>query len=246
MSPSASPATKQITLPDIERGLSCRRIEDAIQAPTMSMVKNAVGYGQTLVTVSKAVTAGMAYFAPNRRMSDGAIGMFAEELIEQYPHESVADVALFMQNAAKGRYGRKGEEGETFGQLDMQRLFIWFGQYLEEKAAMLERGEHLLQQQAEAHAKAIVTAHPGLKETVAEFVISAKEASDLAAKRTRLAKLERQLPDMTDDAMREAWKLYRTAEERSLIQAEAARRGLLGDDVKAAQLEIDNPQQSAA
>ena len=206
----------------------------------MSMAKNAVGYGQLLVTVSKAVTAGMAYFAPNRRLSDGAIGMFAEELITQYPHESVADVALFMHNAARGRYGRKGQEGETFGQLDMQRLFIWFEEYLEEKAAALERGEHVLQQQQDAHAKATIGAVTGLQDAVKDFVVSAKEASDLASKRNRIAKLAHDIPALTDDGLRACWKIYRLAEERQLIQAEAARRGLLGDEMKAAQLEIDN------
>ena len=203
------------------------------------MAKNAVGYGQVLVTVSKAVTAGMAYFAPNRRLSDSAVGMFAEELIAQYPHESVADVALFMRGAATGKYGRKGQEGETFGQLDMQRLFIWFGEYLEEKAFAMERGEHVMQQRDEQQAREIIGAVPGLQDAVKEFVVSAKEASDLASKRNRLAKLAHDVPGLTDDGLRECWKIYRLAEERTIIQAEAARRGLLGEELKAAQLEID-------
>jgi len=203
------------------------------------MAKRAIGATQTLALVSRAVMMSMQYFAPNRRLSDGAITIFAEEILDRYPYESVADVALFMRGAATGKYGRKGQEGETFGQLDMQRLFIWFAEYLEEKAAALERGEHVLQQRQDAHAKATIGAVPGLQDAVKEFVVSAKEASDLASKRNRLAKLAHDIPALTDDGLRECWKIYRLAEERQLIQAEAARRGLLGEEVKAAQLEID-------
>lgn len=209
------------------------------------MTKNALGYPQTVVAVSKAITAGMAYFAPNRRLSDDGVNTFAEELISQYPHESVADVALFMRGASTGKYGRKGEEGETFGQLDMQRLFIWFGQYLDEKAAAMERGEHLLQQQQEQHAKEIIGTIPELKRAVNEFVMETREARALDAARERRAKLTKQLPTMSDQEMRDAWPLYH-GEDRALIQAEAMRRGLLGEEMKAVQMEIDNPQQSAA
>lgn len=190
------------------------------------MAIRSIGYQQTLATVSLAVTKGMAYFSQNRRLSADQIALFADEIMSRYPHESLADISVFLRGASVGRYGRKGEEGETFGALDMQRLFIWFHQYLDEKAAKMERGEHELQQLQDRHATEIVGSIPGLKDAVKEFVVDAKERSEMVLQMSRLEHLKKHLPAMTDDELREEWKVRPRAEERSLIYAEAMNRGL--------------------
>ena len=225
-----SPATSQngsqavaLSKPEFERGLSCRTIEEAIAAPTIAMAKTSLGYEVVAATVALAVTKAMGYFAANRRLSTEQVMLFAEELLDQYPHESLGDVTVFLRNAAKGRYGRRGEEGETFGQLDMQRLFIWFGQYLEEKALVRERGEHELNQQAEKEAHSVIGMIPGLSEAMAEHIAATSMEEGPSV---RLRRLSNHLPLMTDDQLREAWGKHPGAEERSVIYAEARRRGL--------------------
>lgn len=231
MKPSSQLA--RTTKAEFDNGLSAKTIDEAIAAPTLTMAIRSIGYQQTLATVSLAVTKGMAYFSQNRRLNADQIALFADEIISQYPHESLADISVFLRGASLGKYGRKGEEGETFGALDMQRLFIWFRQYLEQKAAKMERGEHELQQLQDRHAAEVIGAIPGLKDAVKEFVVDVKERSEMVRQMNRLEHLKKHLPTMTDDALRESWKIYSKAEERSLIYGEAMTRGL-------AQKTIDN------
>lgn len=241
---SSSNALQHVpSIPDAQqRAIACRSIETAVSAPTMlQLAKHSGPNGMLQVTgaVGFIVNRAMEAFSPQRRMSVDGVALFAEHIVEQFPHESLEDIALFMRGAAAGKYGRKGEEGETYGQLDMQRLIRWFTDYLEEKALVRERGEHLLQQEQEQHAAAVIGSIPGLKQAVSEFVIDARERSELVRIGNRIRALQKQLPGMSDDAMREAWKVYPEAACRSLIQAEAARRGLLGEDMQNAQAEID-------
>lgn len=223
--------------------LQCRTIEQALEAPTMrELIRSNGEAGFMLVSAAAAVIVNrsMEAFSPQRRMSVEGVAIFTEHLTERYPLESLADIALFMRGVTAGEYG----DGETYGALDMQRLLVWFRQYLEQKAAAMERGQHVLEQQQDRHAAELIGSIPGLKTAVNEFVLTNKEQTELTKKRKRIADLTRGLPTMDLEQMREAWKLHPTAEERSLIQAEASRRGFMGDEAKEAQIEID--QQSAA
>jgi len=91
----------------------------------------------------------------------------------------------------------------------------------------------------EQNCKDAIATIPELGKAVKEFVIEEKERSELVRKHNRLAKLREHLPKMKPDELRSAWKVYRDADERSLIQAQAARIGLLGEEFKDAQLKID-------
>ena len=71
----------------------------------------------------------------------------------------------------------------------------------------------------------------GLKQAVREFTIDArlKAAQDGAIERMR--RLEAHLPKMSIDELRDAYRLYTTAEERSAIIREAHGRGLIGQEI---------------
>ena len=107
---------------------------DAIAAPTMAMVVREHGAGAVGVAMSAIMQAGMEYFAPGRRMSAGQMMLFAEDLLDRYKHESLADVALFMRNCALSKY----DDGEFYNAVDVPRLNKWWKRYLEEKAAERE------------------------------------------------------------------------------------------------------------
>lgn len=241
---SSSNALQHVpSIPEAQQtAIACRSYEVAIAAPTMHQLAKAYGPAgvlQVTGAVGFIVNRAMEAFSPQRRMSVDGVALFAERIVEDFPHESLEDIALFMRGAVAGRYGGKGQEGETYGALDLQRLVRWFTEYLEEKAMHRERGEHLLQQQQDKHAAEVIGSIPGLKKAVNEFVIDVKDRSDMVRRKNRIDALNRQLPTMTDDAMREAWKIYPETECKALIQAEAMRRGLMGEEYRAAQLKID-------
>lgn len=233
-------------LPEAQKSaLECRSLQEAIDAPTVAQLMRVTG-SMSFTLVSAAAGAivhkGMEAFSPQRRLTPEVSVLFGERFVELYPHESLADLALFMRGVVVGKYG----DGETYGALDMQRMFVWFREYLAEKAAAMERGEHALQQEQDQHARKVIAAVPGLQDAVKSFVISEKERSDIVRKEKRVAGLKRQLPTMSDDALRNAWKIYRDLDERALIQAQASRKGLMGPELQAAQLQLDEEARVAA
>jgi hypothetical protein len=85
------------------------------------------------------------YFPPEQRLHRDLIPVFAENLLDQYPHEYVGDIGAFFARASMGRYGEQDRDGtvvkrgQTFGKLTMMTLAEWFRQYLEERAEEEER-----------------------------------------------------------------------------------------------------------
>ena len=121
----------------------------------------------------------------------------------------------------------KYENGEFYNSVDVPRLNKWWKRYLEEKAAerevIGERAEH----EQEQMAKGMIANIPGLKQAVREFTIDARLKASEDGAIARMRKLEEHIPMMSDDELRDAYKLYTTAQERSLILREADKRGLV-------------------
>ncbi len=207
------------------------------------MAVQSIGYDQTFAVVCLAVTKGMEYFSEAQRLSPAQATLFAETLLDQYTHESLGDLSVFMRGAALGKYGEedyKGEvvkRGQTYGQLTITRLMQWWKQYLGEKSDKLSE---IRASESGAHKKALADAlHPTLMTVVKEEAAKVSEKRSEDGMAARLERLRNGLPSMSDEALREAWPVYGSAGERALIHAEASRRGLLGNVVKEAQLEID-------
>lgn len=197
------------------------------------------GAPMVLVDLSLMITKAMGYFHASRALSPMQVTLLAETLHEQYPHETFSDIALFLRRAAMGAY----DGGKTYHGLDIPMLMRWWDMYMGEKAeAMEEAAKH----QEGAEAAAIggrILALPGVKEAVERMAMKRKaEAAEQGAIARREC-LTAQVPSMTDKELRDAWGVYNHASERSMIQAEAARRGLLGEEFKQAQQAIDADQQ---
>lgn len=211
-----------------QHATAVRHLSEAIAAPTLHALVAAHGTAQTGATVIAMVTGAMEYFAPNRRMNSAQIGLFAEDILDRYRHESLADVALFMRGCALSKY----DEGEFYANVDVPRLNKWWTRYLDEKAAERELGasreEHLLEQGM----KETLANVPGLTDLVNTMRIENKEKAIAEEKTSRMRKLTEQLPKMSDEDLRGSWKFYTTAEERSLILGEAKERGLLEAKIK--------------
>lgn len=189
-----------------------------------------IGHEQTYVTVCAAITKGMAYFSEAQRLPPAAVSLFAEWAMDKYPHESLADITVFLRSAAMGSYGEKAfngeivKKGETYGQLTLTRLGAWFEQYLEEKADAL--GAARAKESASYKSKLLDVSPAILKvvKSAAEETTEKRKEERLIA---RMEKLKDHLPRMTDDELRQAYSLHNTADERALIIAEADARGLI-------------------
>lgn len=200
----------------------------------MRMVERVHGPQQVQVVISALLTKGMAYFSAQRRLEPIQVPLLAETLREEYPNESLGDIEVFMRGAAAGKYGG----GETYGALDVPRLRKWFAEYLEEKALARERDADV-QEAEQRHVVGTLMADPRYKDVLQQVRKEHREKEAAEGLAARLAHLKKHLPGMNAQQLQDAWKLYRTGDERKLIQAQAARVGLLGEEFKAAQLEQD-------
>ena len=213
-------------------------MEQAIadQSTIFALVR-AEGSGPVIAQTAVLVTKSMEYFAPGRRMNAMQCNLMAETIAEKYPQETLSDVALFIRRASLGEF----EEGKTFGALDIGTMLRWWRIHLEEKSAQMEiqadRNEHLLEQGMKTAIDAMVGT--GLGDAVRAFTLEAKEQQREADALARMDRLRANLPKMDLEALRDAWKVYSRPNERALIQAQAARTGHLGDELKAAQERID-------
>lgn len=213
--------------------LACRSVAVALTAPTIRQLERHTNAQVVGVELMAVIENGQQLFGAHRRMSSAQVGLVAEEIQSRYPHESLADIALFMRGASMGLYGKKGQEGETFGALDPQRLFIWFSEYLEEKAIAREQEAVAVDKAHEGTFNALATL-PGFTNVLRKVRVEGQAEREESREGRRLAMLKGTVKTMHDDDLREAWKHNRDAPARSILLAEAIERGLLGEEFRTA------------
>jgi len=212
--------------------LACRTIEAALDQPTMHNLATHFGGMQPVIIQAAAIIEkGMEYFGA-RRMTIAQVSIFAEEIATQFRHETLADLNVFLRKSAMSTY----DGGEFYSTVDIPRLSKWWTLYLGDKADERERVERQRAKTLTAGTLTAISSNKmieGLNQIITNRNADQNERSTIA----RREKLLGHIPQMSDDELREAWRLY--PNERSYIQAAAARRGLLGDELKAAQLQHD-------
>jgi len=204
---------------------------------TLRLLARTHGEAPVLIQSAAMVTQAMEYFAPGRRMSAMQCNLMAETLMERYPHETLSDIALFIRRAAMGDF----EDGKTFGALDIPTMMRWWRQHLEAKAGAMENAHKAEDAGAEEAGKALLGLK-GVREAVEAMNEKARAAKREERELARMERLTKALPCMTLEALRDAWKVYDRPTERAMIQAQAARVGYLGEELKAAQERIDQVQ----
>lgn len=214
--------------------MACRTIQQAMACSTIRMVERVHGAEQVQVVIAAVVTKGMAYFSAQRRLEPLQVALLAETLREDYPNESLGDIEVFMRGAAAGKYGN----GETYGALDVPRFRKWFAEYLEEKALARERDADAMEAEKRQAVNGLLS-NPTFKKLNEEIRQKRREEEAANGLAARMERLRKHLPTMSPEALRDAWKLHPTGDERKLIQAQAARLGMLGDEIKEAQLKLD-------
>ncbi len=165
---------------------------------------------------------GMEMFSHNRRMDDVALNAFALQLLDDYPHESLADINVFIRRAAIGTY----DQGEFYANVDGARLGGWWRRYLEEKAEARERAARRERDEAKRKSDEALAEMPGLGEAVQRSAVAYREEKKEQNMLSRVTRMMKHAPRMTDDQLREAWKLNPEAPVRKVLMAEAMFRGL--------------------
>jgi hypothetical protein len=229
----------------VEMAMACRTMEDAMaDRSTMRMLARTHGIGPVLVQSTAMVTQAMEYFSAARRMSAMQCNLLAETLMDKYPHETLSDIAIFIRRAAMGEF----DEGKSYGALDIATMMRWWRMHLDQKAVAMElaadRAEHETVQAMASNIGAI--ANGGLANVVRSFSEEAKARDRENREMARMDRLKKQLPTMNLKELREAWKTYHLPKERAEIQAQAARMGHLGHDLRIAQELLDNQQNEKA
>lgn len=225
--------------------MACRSVGVAIAAPTIRQLEKHCGSGAVGIELMAIVEKGMELFGQHRRMNAAQIGLFAEEIQSRYPHESLADIALFMRGASMGIYGKKGQEGETFGALDPQRMFVWFREYLEEKAIAREQDAVSVDKSHEGTFNALANL-PDFTDLLKSVRAEGKAQREESRDGRRLALLKETVRFMHDDDLRNAYKFNRDAPARSIIIAEAIKRGLLGEEFRTEPISPQNEEKPPA
>lgn len=226
------------TIEDVkDKAIAARTTFDGMAAPTMRMVASVHGHRIVQVTATAVITSGMGLIAQSRRLSPEQVGALAEEIITRWPRESLEDINVFVRGVATGKY----EGSAIYSILDLPRMLSWWEEYLSDKALQMELNAGRAEDVMEQGMKATISQHDtkAISMAVRDFVIDAKERSEHIREQKRVATLKAQLPKMDLHALREAWKVYRTMTERSMIQAEAARKGYLGEEHQQAQYQVD-------
>ncbi len=218
--------------------LACRTIPEALDAPTLRQLVRHCGDDQTVINMAAViVNRGMEAFGA-RRMNADQVSLFAEKIAEKYPHESLADLNVFMRNASCGDY----DGGEYYASIDVARLMKWWGRYLEKKADARE--VQAKQSESEQHTGIIQgLAKAGF--STADYLKVRAQAGPAENRSKRDDHLRRTVPVMQDDQLREAYKANKDAWARRIILNEAARRGLLGAEIKEKHAEEEQKDKEA-
>jgi len=181
-----------------------------------------MGDKQTLTMMTATITRLMAeYFSPAQRMIDSHNVLFAETLLDDYPHESVGDITVFIKNCAAAKYGN----GKIFGQLTYTSIMVWWCEYMSDKIEKVES----LKIAGKYQRPDDEPVDPRLDTLLKEMKKGLDQGLELGAdgESRRAGLLQRTVSNMTDDDLRAAWSKHPSVRERGIILKEANKRGLV-------------------
>lgn len=204
--------------------MACRTVKDALgpHISTLGALTASHGVERVIAEAYGIVERGMRLVGDKRRMSTEMAAHFADMVVTEYPQESLADLQVFIRGCIDGRW----EDGEYYASIDIPRVKGWFAKYLDRKAEAMEeratRTEHELEQGFRG-----ILLIDGVAKAMKEIGAQRQTEREQNDKAARLHHLRTHLPAMKDDELRDVWKLYPAADERSLIMQEADTRGLV-------------------
>lgn len=237
--------------------MACATIKEALEQPTLDQLVNHAGHFAVVAEVAVVIEKGMEAFSMQRRLSPDHVMLWAKILVDDWKHDTLADLVLFLKGAGTGKY----DGGEFFASMDVARIAKWWSKYLEEKADA-RASQHaglvhqpdpwdLLAEELTALLRARGDRQPGPDEAERERVLR-EDMAELDRKRLATAdgwrklrmsikadraplinksaehdRIRREVPVMTADQLREAWKKHPDPWTRRILLQEANQRGLV-------------------
>lgn len=235
--------------------LACTTLAEALKEPTFCQLIKHTSMVDVVAEIVVVIEKGMEGFAPGRKLSPAHIVDWAQKLARNWQHESLADLALFLQNPSKY------DGGEFYATVDVPRISKWWEAFLLEKADALEQVHAAKKAEPDpwdalAEELQALLATRGDREATTE---EAEREGELRARmddldqrrfatadgwrKLRMAlkadrapvlnrsvaddRLRRALPTMTAEQLRDAWKKHPDAWSRRLILEQAQHRGLV-------------------
>lgn len=226
------PASVARNLPDtIEeargQAMACRRPEEAAEHPTLATMAATYGEDNLAANVMALLAKAMEAVNMSRRITPEGLAILADGILEDFSHETLADVAIFARGVALGKWGEPGKEGKAYAGLDVPTLMAWWRQYLGAKAEAMER---LQRARGSQHLRQVQPTNPERLQQVHGLLAQASAQAKAQDQREREARQLRHLvaylPSYTDEQLRQAWSVYSFPEARQSILAEAEARGL--------------------
>lgn len=114
---------------EFERNLTIGKIVDS--ALPISELQRYVGARNVAIALDVQLTRLVASLNLKWNVNDSQIRDIVQDLIEEFPHESIEDFVLCFKKARKGQYGE-------LIRLDSPIIFIWMREYLVEKYQVVE------------------------------------------------------------------------------------------------------------
>mgnify|MGYP006908278177 FL=1 len=99
----------------------------------MAVAIKALGPEEVILVALDELRKGVNAFNVKQNMNEDQIEMFIGDFLEDYKHESIADLKICLKNARAGKYG------SHYNSIDQLTVMGWFKQYLEEKAIAREQ-----------------------------------------------------------------------------------------------------------
>lgn len=123
---------------DFERSLTLSKIVES--ALPLSELRHHVGARNIAIALDVQLTRLVASLNLKWNVNDAQIKDIVQDLIEEFPHESLEDFVLCFKNARKGKYGE-------LIRLDSPIIFTWMRSHLDEKYQHLEERWKLQKQE---------------------------------------------------------------------------------------------------
>ena len=110
--------------------MACATIKEALEQPTLNQLVKHAGHIAVVAEVVVVIEKGMEAFSMQRRLSLDHVMLWAKILVDDWKHETLADLVLFLKGAGTGKY----DCGEFYASMDVARIGRWWEKYLKEKA----------------------------------------------------------------------------------------------------------------
>lgn len=254
--------------------VACRTMADAMAEPTLAQLTRHANHVQVVTALVALIENGMRGFDPKRRLSTDHVLEWAKRLAEDWSNESMADLALFLRHPSKYDGGEfysavdveritrwwtaylaqkaSALEGMHAG---IKRWIDPWNEIADKLTAMLRaRGDRqpteeedneeaeLRLQLADLEAKRMATAD-GWRRLRLALAADRRPVDNLSAEHDRI---RREVPMMTVEQLRAAWKKHPDAWSRRIILHEANHRGLMDEYMRTKLAETDDDAKAEA